>query len=205
MMSTSATRESRGSHLHPQINTRIHLLPRKSTIHYKVKSTSNVQRYDPMPLVLSANNYQLIVLGHTTNVHLIPFGNVNDKKKSIPWPSLLYYTVPWAIWSTPSMHSLTFQVPLAPPSQRVHPLERLPRIRDTKDIIPSYISYHDHGNQWILLGTIAHNGPSPKGFTSIACSWQSMDIIGHHYPIMALLLKALVAYCCLFQFPCCCC
>lgn len=126
-MPISVTRESKGSHLYPQSNTRIHLLPRKSRIHCKVKSASNVQDYNPAPIVLSANSYRLIVLGHTSNVHLIPYGNANDQTKSI-------HDLPFSATQslgnlvTSSMQSLTFQVPLAPPSYVDHPLERLPRI-----------------------------------------------------------------------------
>lgn len=83
MKSYQSTRESRSSHLHPQSNTRIQLLPRKSRIHCKVKSASNVQRYNPAPLILLANSHWLIVPGHTPNVHLLPSGNANDQKKSI--------------------------------------------------------------------------------------------------------------------------
>ena len=84
-----STMESRGSHLHPQNNTKIHFIPKKSKIHDKVKFASNVQCYNPMPLVLSANSYRIIVLGHTLNVNLIPYGNANDQKFfSITFPSL---------------------------------------------------------------------------------------------------------------------
>jgi len=69
---------------------------------------------------------------------------------------------------TPSMLSLTFQVLLAPPSCVIHPLARLPCIKRYK-------------NQGIpYLKTI---------ISIIACSWKSMDIIGYHFPTMALLLK----------------
>ena len=37
-----------------------------------------------MPLVLSVNNYYIIVPGHTPNVHMIPSGNANNQNKSIP-------------------------------------------------------------------------------------------------------------------------
>ena len=76
-----STRESRGSHLHLQSNTRIHFLPRKSRIHCKFKS-SNVQCYNLVPLVLLLNSYWFIVPGRTPNLHLIPSGNANDQKKS---------------------------------------------------------------------------------------------------------------------------
>ena len=55
--------------------------PESTTI---VKAASNVQCYNPAPLVLSVNNYQLIFPGHTPNVHLIPSRNVSDQNKSIP-------------------------------------------------------------------------------------------------------------------------
>ena len=48
-----------------------------------VKVASNVQRCNPMPLVLSENNCQLIFLGHNPNVHLIPSGNAHNQNKSI--------------------------------------------------------------------------------------------------------------------------
>lgn len=83
-MPASTTRESIGSHLHHQSNTRIHLLPRKSIIHCHIQTASNVQCYNPTPLFLSANNYRIIILWCTPNVHLIPFGNANDQRKYIP-------------------------------------------------------------------------------------------------------------------------
>ena len=49
----------------------------------KVKYASDVQHYNPAPLFLIVNNYQLIVLGHIPKVHLIPSGNDNDQNKSI--------------------------------------------------------------------------------------------------------------------------
>ena len=160
-------RESKGSHLHPQSNTRIHLLPRKSRIHCKVKSASNVQRCNPAPLFLSLNSYQLIVPGRTPNVHLIPYGNANDQNKSI-YGLPLFSTQSLRHPVTPSVQSLTFQVPLAPPSRAVHPLARLPYIGRYK-------------NQGIHLPQ--HNIPF------IACSWKSMDTIGYQCPTMALFLK----------------
>ena len=78
MMSESAIRESRGSHLNPQNNTMVHLLPNKSRIHFHIQATYNVQHYNPMLLVLSVNSYQLIVLGCTPNLHLIQSRNSND-------------------------------------------------------------------------------------------------------------------------------
>ena len=80
-MPTSTTREYRGSHLHPQSNTKIHLLPKKSRSHYHSHTTSNVKSYNLVPLFFSAKNYQPIVPGHTPNVHLIPYGNANDQNK----------------------------------------------------------------------------------------------------------------------------
>jgi len=53
----------------------------ESTITFKV--ASNVQRYNPAPLVLSINNYWIILPGHTPNVHLIPSSNSNDQSKYI--------------------------------------------------------------------------------------------------------------------------
>lgn len=82
-MLPSTTRESKGSHIHPKSNTKIHLFARKSKIHCKVKSTSNVQHYNPLPLVLLVNSYQLIFPRCTPNVHLIPSGNANDQNKYI--------------------------------------------------------------------------------------------------------------------------
>jgi len=90
-MLASITRESKGTHLHHRSNTRIHLLSRKSIIHCKVKSASNVQCYNIVPLVLSMNSYRLIVPGCAPNVHLIPYWNVNDRKDpSTVFPSLVH-------------------------------------------------------------------------------------------------------------------
>lgn len=87
----STTRGYRGLHLHTQSNTNIHLLPKKSRIHYKVKSPSNVQLDNHVPLVLSMNSYRLIVLRCTPKVHMIPSQNANDQKNPSPvFPSLLY-------------------------------------------------------------------------------------------------------------------
>ena len=78
-----STRESRGSHLHPQGNAKIHLLPKKSIIHCHSQIASNVQRYNPVPLVLWVNSYQLIVWGCTPNVCLIPSRNSNGQNQYI--------------------------------------------------------------------------------------------------------------------------
>ena len=170
-MPVSITRKSIGSHLHPKSNTRIHLLPKMSRIHYNVKSASNVQHYNPTPLFLSWNNYQLIVQGCTPNVHLIPYGNANDQNKSI-------YDLPFSATQslrnlvTPSEQSLTFQVPLVPPSWAIHPLARFPSIGRYK-------------NQGIYL--TQHIIPI------IACSWKSIDTIRYQCPTMALFLLLLVS------------
>lgn len=62
----------------PSSNTKIHLFPRKSRIHFHNQTASNFQHYNPVPLVLSMNNYQLIILGCNPNVDLIPYGNSHD-------------------------------------------------------------------------------------------------------------------------------
>jgi len=156
MIPTSTTRESRGSHLHPQSNTRIHLLPRKSKIHCKVKYASNVQRYNPAPLVLLVNSHWLIVSGHTPNVHLIPSGNANDQNKSI--------LVHRPIWSPlPCNHS---------PSKFLD-IPYLGRSIPWKGFLTSE---GQTTKEYTYLKTI---------IPVIACSWQSMDTIGYRCPTMA--------------------
>ena len=88
-MPASTTMESIGSHLHPQSNIRIHLLPKKSklpksNLHPMSNATILVL---PIPLV---NNYELVVQGNAPSMLLIPSSNANGQNKFIPRPSLLY-------------------------------------------------------------------------------------------------------------------
>ena len=144
----------------------------------KVKLPSNVQRCDIAPLFLLVNSDRLIVPGHTPNVHLIPYSNSIDKKKSIPQTCLLCYTVPWTIQPPPFVQSLTFQVPQCPLSRVTHPLARFPRIRRS-NIQSIYLPQNYHighnilmeinGHYWV---PVSHNGPTPEVLYqhTVACS-----------------------------------
>ena len=154
-MPSSTTRESKSSHLYLQSNTLIHLLPKKSRIHYKAKFPSNFQCYNIVTHILSVNNYNLNVPGNTPNVYLTPPGNANDKK-NYPHPFLLFYTFPQEIHSPLSVHSHTFQVLVEPSSWAVHALGRIHHIRRYK-------------NQSIYLPQMI--------IPVISCSCKSMDTI----------------------------
>ena len=120
-----------------------------------------------MTLVLSLNSYQLIVPGRTPNVHLIPSSNANDQNKSIcdlPFST----TQSHENLVTSFVQSLTFQVPLAPPSWVVHPLARLPHIRRFKYqgiyLPKNYHTSHSmlmeiNGHYWVPM---PHNGHAPE-------------------------------------------
>ena len=90
------------------------------------------------------------------------------RNKIHPWPSLIWYVVPWAIQPPPSMQSLTFQVPWYPLYWVIHPLARLSRSKDTKTKAYPYL-------ETIIL--------------VIEFSQKSMDIIRYQCPTTTLLLK----------------
>ena len=96
---------------------------------------------------------------------------------STTFPSLLHSIL--GNRSPPFTKSHTFQVPLAPPSQAIHPSTRFPHIGRSI-------------NQGISLAKTI--------IPVIACSWKSMDIIGYHCPTMDLLLDASPTYYFLFHF-----
>lgn len=175
-MFVSTTREPRGSHPHPQSNKMIHLLQKEVQNPLQCQLISNVQHYDHALLVPSMNSYWLIVLRYMPNVRLIPFGNDNDQNKSIPWPSPLYYTIPWAILSPPSVQSLTFQVPWPPLSCMIHPLEKFPCIRRSKNQGISLLKNHHTGHNMLMeinrqyWVPVFHNGPAPKYHHTVVCS-----------------------------------
>ena len=130
----------------------------KSKIHCKVKFSFNVHRYNLAPLVLSVNNYRLIVLGHTPNVHFIPSRNANDQNK---------YIIDLPFSATQSLGKSGHPLPCShTPSKfrwHPHPRQSIPwqgflTSEDTETkaypcLKPSYRSYHAHGNQWTLFGT----------------------------------------------------
>ena len=157
-MPASATRESRGTHLHPLSSTKIHLLPKNSRIDQKVESASNVHRYNPVPLVLSVNSYRLIALGRTPNGHLIPFINSNDQNKSIPdLPLSAIQSLRKFGQPLPCSHSPSKFCWHPHPGQSI-PWQDFLASEDTKTkaypyLKPSYWSQNANGNTWTLLGT----------------------------------------------------
>jgi len=139
----------------------------------KVNSASNVQPYNPTPLVLLVNSYWLIVPGRTPNVHLIPSSNANDKKKN---PSLAFHS----LLHSPSGNLVTsFRVVTHLPSCASTPISGSPslgkaslhqKIQKLRHI-PASNHHTGHtilmainGNYWVSM---FHNGPALGCFTSI--------------------------------------
>ena len=124
----------------------------------KIKFSSIIQRYNPVPRVPSVNNYWLIILGCTPNVYMIPFGNDNDQ------PNLLL-DLPFS--TTQSLEKSPHPLPCS------HSPSKFPSIP-----CPGW-SIH-----WQRF--LASEGPKTKAYPylktiilAIACSWKSMDTIGY--------------------------
>jgi len=166
-MSTYVTKESRGSYLHLQSNTKIHLLSRNSRIYCKFKYASIVQCYNPTPLVLLVNSYPCIVPGHTPNVHLIPSGNSNDQTKSIldfsffttqsleqSSQPLLCSHLPSKFWWHPHLGNFI-------------PWKGFLASEDTKNKAYPYLNDGTSNNMLMAINEhylvpVSHNGPAPK-------------------------------------------
>jgi len=163
-MIASATRESRGSYLHPQSNTRIHLLPRKSRIHCKVKYTFNVQRYNPAPLVLSTNSYRSLFQGTFLKCIWFHLAMLMTKKNiSSTFPSLIH---------NPSSNLVTpFHVITHIPSSIGTPIPGSPSLGKVSSHWKVQKPRHIHALNH-------HNGHS-----------MLMEINGRYWVPMALLLK----------------
>jgi len=121
-----------------------------------------------MQLVLSVNNYRLIVPGYTPNVLLIPYDIANDQNKSIPCPSLLFYIVPQEIHSPPSCNHSPSNFPDIPLSRAIHPLARFLGIGRSKNKGTSLPQNHHNiynmimrisGHYWVL---VSHSDPAPE-------------------------------------------
>jgi len=82
-MPISATKESRGSHL-IQSNSRIQFLPRNSIIHFQSQSYTQCLVLQSHTTCSLSEQFSAHCSKAHPNVHLIPFRNANDQKKSIP-------------------------------------------------------------------------------------------------------------------------
>ena len=114
------------------------------------------------------NSGELIVLGHTPNLHLMPSSNDNDQTN--PFPNLPFS----------SIQSLR-------KSNHLLPCDHSP----SKFL---GIPYPGRSIPWKCF--LASKGPKTKAYPclktiilGIACSWKSMDTIGYQCPTTTLLLK----------------
>jgi len=123
-------------------------------------------------------SYQLNVLGHTPNVHLIPSRNANDQTKSIP--SLPFSTTQYLKKSSqpfPCSHSHS-KFRWHPHLGQSIPWKGFLKLEDTKTKAYPFLKIT------ILV---------------IECSWKFVDTIGYQCPTLALLLKLFTGI--LLHFP----
>lgn len=121
-MYASPKRESTGPHLHPQSNTRISLLPRKSKIH----NQNQICIQCPVLQLCATCLLNEHLLTHYSrahsNVHLIPSVNATYQKKSI-------LNLPFSSTQSLKKSCHPFRAMNHPPSSPISPIPGDPSLR----------------------------------------------------------------------------